>query len=58
VRLGNLQGDQGQQSDAAASYRRALEIEPDIAEAHLNQGIALLELGQFDRGGKVLLSHP
>ena len=31
-----------------ASYRRALEIKPDYAEAHSNLGNALQDLGQLD----------
>ncbi len=34
--------------DAVASYRRALEIEPDYAEVHNNLGIALQNLGRLD----------
>jgi hypothetical protein len=38
--LGHLDG-------AVASFRRALEINPDLAEAHLNLSSLLLSLGQY-----------
>jgi len=31
-----------------ASYRRALEIKPEYAEAHCNLGVALQDLWQFE----------
>ena len=35
-------------SEAVACYRRALELNPDYAEAHNNLGIALKDQGQLD----------
>ncbi len=39
ISLGNLQ-------DAELSYRKAIEIKPDYAEAHSNLGVLLKELGK------------
>jgi len=46
--LGNALLDLGRLKEAAASYRRALEIAPQFAEAHSNLGNSLQGLGQFD----------
>ena len=40
--------EQGRLDQAAVSYRRALELKPDYAEAHSSLGVALKELGGFD----------
>ena len=47
--MGAVHKDLGQLDEAVASYRRALEITPDFAEAHYNLGIALQEQGQIVR---------
>ena len=44
---GRLQ-DTGRLEDAVASHRRAIEINPDYAEAHINLGNALKELGWLE----------
>jgi hypothetical protein len=36
--------------DALASYGRAVEIQKDYADAHFNQALALLTIGDFSRG--------
>ena len=46
--LGNALLARGQVDAAAASYRRALELQPNFAEAHNNLGNALLDLGQLE----------
>ncbi len=40
--------DQGKLDEAVACYRRALELNPDYAEAHNNLGIALKDQGKLD----------
>jgi tetratricopeptide (TPR) repeat protein len=44
--LGIARHDRGDPAGAAASFRRALELWPDFAEAHGNLGNALVDLGQ------------
>ena len=46
--LGNALADQGKLVEAVASYRRAIELRPDLAEAHANLGIALRNQGKPD----------
>ena len=46
--LGNALGKAGRLEDAAASYRRALQIKPDYLEAHYNLGNALLRLNRSE----------
>jgi len=45
--LGIAQQAQGLIQDAVASYRRALALNPDYAEAHNNLGVALQALGRI-----------
>ncbi len=40
--------EQRRLEEAAASYRQALRLKPDYAEAHNNLGVVLKELGQLD----------
>ena len=46
--LGSTLLDQRRLPDALASYRRALEIQPNFAEAHCNLGIVQHQLGHLD----------
>jgi tetratricopeptide (TPR) repeat protein len=48
LNLGNALGRAGHLTAAAASYRRALAIQPELAEAHNNLADVELELGHFD----------
>ncbi len=47
-KLGNAQLEQGQLDAAMTSYRRAVEIGPDLAEAHCGMGAALKAIGRHD----------
>jgi Flp pilus assembly protein TadD len=38
----------GQPEEAMSSYRRALEVDPDYAEAHIVIGVALARAGRRD----------
>ena len=42
---GELQWTQGRKSQAVDTYRKALEIDPNCAEAHFNMGVAFAEMG-------------
>ena len=46
--LGTVFEELGQLDNAEASYRKALEIKPELAEAHSNLGNVLRGLGRFD----------
>lgn len=46
--LGNILNDLGKLGDAEASYRRALQINPEYAEAYGNLGSLLKSLGRLD----------
>lgn len=46
--LGLALGRQGRLDDAVASYRRALMIKPDFADAHYNLGLAFNRMGRLD----------
>jgi protein O-GlcNAc transferase len=46
--LGFALQELGQLENAAASYRQALKIKPDIAKTHLNLGNVLYHMGQSD----------
>jgi tetratricopeptide (TPR) repeat protein len=48
VDYGNLLADLGRNEEALAAYRRALELDPQLAVAHYNLGLAQLALGQGD----------
>ncbi len=45
---GNQLYNSGKFSEALASYRRALEIDPKKASAHCNIGVALRKLGRSE----------
>jgi hypothetical protein len=40
----------GRSAEADASFREALRLQPDQADAHANRGMALLLAGQFEEG--------
>jgi tetratricopeptide (TPR) repeat protein len=46
--LGNALKEQGRLEEAEASYRQAISLESDYAEAHSNLGNTLQELGKLD----------
>jgi tetratricopeptide (TPR) repeat protein len=46
VDYGNLLADVGRTEEALAAYRRALELDPQLAKAHYNLGLTQLSLGQ------------
>lgn len=46
VELGNMYLQLGSFADSEAAYRRAIELDPTIAEAHFNLGNVLCELNQ------------
>lgn len=48
--LGNLAGDRGHSNEAIAHYDRALQIDPDSAEANYNRALELLRMGRFADG--------
>ncbi len=43
-----LEQKASRQEEAAAHYRKAIEIDPDLAEARLNLAVALQSLGKND----------
>ena len=59
---GRVLEDLGRLADAAASYRRALELDPGAAEASVNLSLALGSLGRPAEGiallDALLLQHP
>lgn len=48
VVLGNAWQRMGRMDDAVVSYRQAVALDPDRAEAHHNLGLALLRLGRAE----------
>ena len=46
--LGLALAERGRIDEAIEHYRKALDIEPDYAEAHNNLGIALADRGRID----------
>ncbi len=46
--LGNVLWQQGKLEEAEASYRRALDLHPNLASAHNNLGTVLLERNKLD----------
>jgi tetratricopeptide (TPR) repeat protein len=46
--LGNTLKELGRLEEAEASYRQAISVKPDYAEAHSNLGATLKELGRLD----------
>ena len=50
--LGNALKDLGRLDEAIASYRKAIDIKPDLVEANNNLGDALLNAGKHKEGLK------
>ncbi len=48
--LGNNFKSQRRMAEALERYDRALAFRPDMAQVHLSRSLALLELGDFERG--------
>ncbi len=53
-RLGNLYWRTSRYESAAAAYRRAIALNPDVAKVHQNLGAALLRLGRFEEARAAL----
>lgn len=49
LQLGNLNSDQGKFAEAIPEYRRALELNGDLADAHYRLGQALVRTGQKEK---------
>jgi protein O-GlcNAc transferase len=47
--LGNAYYKKGDFADAAAAFEKALELRPDLAEAHFNLGLVSFETGALDK---------
>jgi len=47
---GNALRDLKRRNEALASYERALALKPDAAAVHMNEGLCLLDSGDFERG--------
>ena len=47
--LGTAYYQKGDYAEAFAAFEKALELRPDLAEAHYNVGLACLETGAMDR---------
>jgi superkiller protein 3 len=47
--LGTAHYQKGNYAEAVAAFEKALELRPDLAEAHYNVGLACLETGAMDR---------
>src|SRR5208282_4766444 len=54
LQLGNLYSDQGKYAEAVPEYLLALELNPDLADAHYRLGQAYVRTGQKDLAQKQL----
>jgi tetratricopeptide (TPR) repeat protein len=54
LQLGNLYSDQSKYADAIPHYRRALELNSDLADAHYRLGQAYVRTGEKDRAQQEL----
>jgi tetratricopeptide (TPR) repeat protein len=54
LQLGNLYSDQSKYSDAIPHYKRALELNTDLADAHYRLGQAYVRTGEKDRAQQEL----
>jgi tetratricopeptide (TPR) repeat protein len=50
VKLGNIHDSQGRYEEAIDSYDKALQIDPDDAEAWFNKGLTLKKMGKHSEG--------
>lgn len=48
--LGHVHDLRGERAEAIASYRRAIALDADLAEAHFNHALQLLATGDFENG--------
>ena len=48
--LGYIAGRLGEPDQAIVHYERAIELQPNYAQAHLNLGLNLLQIGNYARG--------
>ncbi len=48
--MGNVATMENRLHDAVAHYQHALRLNPDLADAHMNLGMALLKLGDLPQG--------
>ncbi len=53
---GNKQFAAGKYSEAADSFKQAIEINPDKAEYYINYGTALINMGEYDSAREQFLS--
>jgi tetratricopeptide (TPR) repeat protein len=54
LQLGNLYSDQAKYADSIPEYRRALELNSDLADAHYRLGQAYVRTGEKDRAQEEL----
>ena len=47
---GLIYNEKGQWDKAIAEYNKAIELNPEYADAYNNRGLAYLDLAQFDHG--------
>jgi len=48
MKRGMAQYERGELDEAIASYRKAIELQPNKADAHINLGAALQQKGELD----------
>ena len=51
LNLGAYLAERGENSAAAKCFSRAIELQPDFADAYYNLGLALVEMGRARRSG-------
>lgn len=52
--LGDVLRSFGRTHDAVACFDRAIQMQPDSADAHSNMGLAMMDVGQVDQAEKYL----
>ena len=50
IYLGGFYGNAGKYDLAAGCYRRAMALEPDMAQAHFNYAVTILLTGDYEKG--------